>query len=277
MASLSGHFLDVMRGLPTLVAFRRAEAQTSRIREVTERYRRASLDTLRIAFASSAVLELVSTLSVALVAVTVGLRLANGDLGLRHRSGGAAPGPRGVLAAAPRRRGVPRGRRGRGHVRARRRPAVALRACRCRRGQDRGSPRRRRHRDLSRPGRAGPRPRLVGGTPYRHHGGDRPLGRRQVDPAVRARRAARARHRPPPGRRRARRRRGVARRGGSATAAAALRRRQHRRQRAPRRPRRRRRRRLGGAPPGRPRGARPPAPAGSRHPARRGRRVPVRR
>ena len=82
MASLSGHFLDVMRGLPTLVAFRRAEAQTSRIREVTERYRRASLDTLRIAFASSAVLELVSTLSVALVAVTVGLRLANGDLGL---------------------------------------------------------------------------------------------------------------------------------------------------------------------------------------------------
>ena len=52
MASLSGYFLDVMRGLPTLVAFRRAEAQTSRIREVTERYRRASLETLRIAFAS---------------------------------------------------------------------------------------------------------------------------------------------------------------------------------------------------------------------------------
>ncbi len=83
MSSLSGHFLDVMRGLPTLVAFRRAEAQTSRIREVTERYRKASLDTLRIAFASSAVLELVATLSVALVAVTVGVRLAGGDLDLR--------------------------------------------------------------------------------------------------------------------------------------------------------------------------------------------------
>ena len=54
MASLSGHFLDVMRGLPTLVAFRRAEAQTGRIREVTDRYRRASMGTLRIAFASSA-------------------------------------------------------------------------------------------------------------------------------------------------------------------------------------------------------------------------------
>jgi ATP-binding cassette subfamily C protein CydCD len=82
MASLSGHFLDVMRGLPTLVAFRRAEAQTGRIREVTDRYRRASAATLRIAFASSAVLELVATLSVATVAVTVGVRLANGDLGL---------------------------------------------------------------------------------------------------------------------------------------------------------------------------------------------------
>jgi ATP-binding cassette subfamily C protein CydCD len=82
MASLSGHFLDVMRGLPTLVAFRRAEAQTGRIREITDRYRRASAATLRIAFASSAVLELVATLSVAMVAVTVGVRLASGDLGL---------------------------------------------------------------------------------------------------------------------------------------------------------------------------------------------------
>ncbi|HEX3222603.1 MAG TPA: thiol reductant ABC exporter subunit CydD [Nocardioides sp.] len=83
MASLSGHFLDVMRGLPTLVAFRRAEAQTGRIREVTDRYRRASMATLRTAFASSAILELVATLSVALVAVTVGVRLANGGLDLR--------------------------------------------------------------------------------------------------------------------------------------------------------------------------------------------------
>ena len=82
MASLSGHFLDVMRGLPTLVAFRRAEAQTARIRAITDRYRRASLSTLRVAFASSAILELVATLSVAMVAVTVGVRLAGGHLGL---------------------------------------------------------------------------------------------------------------------------------------------------------------------------------------------------
>jgi ATP-binding cassette subfamily C protein CydCD len=82
MSSLSGHFVDVVRGLPTLVAFRRGRAQSSTIREVTDRYRRATLGTLRLAFASSAVLELVATLSVALVAVTVGLRLAAGGLGL---------------------------------------------------------------------------------------------------------------------------------------------------------------------------------------------------
>lgn len=82
LASLSGHFLDVMRGLPTLVAFRRAEAQSATIRAVTDRYRRRTLETLRIAFASSAVLELVATLSVALVAVTVGIRLSHGDLDL---------------------------------------------------------------------------------------------------------------------------------------------------------------------------------------------------
>ncbi|WP_082600666.1 thiol reductant ABC exporter subunit CydD [Nocardioides sp. Soil777] len=78
---LSGHFLDVVRGLPTLVAHRRAEAQVARIGAVTERYRRATVDTLRLAFASSSVLELVATLSVALVAVSVGLRLADATIG----------------------------------------------------------------------------------------------------------------------------------------------------------------------------------------------------
>lgn len=83
LASLSGHFLDVMRGLPTLVAFRRAEAQSGTVRAITDRYRRRTVETLRIAFASSAVLELVATLSVALVAVTVGIRLAHGSLDLQ--------------------------------------------------------------------------------------------------------------------------------------------------------------------------------------------------
>ncbi len=82
LASLSGHFVDVMRGLPTLVAYRRAKAQSASIRSVTDRYRRATNETLKLAFASSAVLELVATISVALVAVTVGLRLSNGSLEL---------------------------------------------------------------------------------------------------------------------------------------------------------------------------------------------------
>ncbi|QSR30883.1 ABC transporter permease [Nocardioides sp. S5] len=83
MEALSGHFLDVARGLPTLVAHRRAEAQVATIRSVTHRYRRATVDTLKLAFASSSVLELVATLSVALVAVTVGLRLASGSVDFR--------------------------------------------------------------------------------------------------------------------------------------------------------------------------------------------------
>jgi ATP-binding cassette subfamily C protein CydCD len=83
MAALSGHFMDVVKGLPTLVVFRRAEAQSATIRTVTHRYRVATARTLRIAFASSAVLELVATLSVALVAVVVGVRLAAGGLDLR--------------------------------------------------------------------------------------------------------------------------------------------------------------------------------------------------
>ena len=82
MSSLSGHFLDVVRGLPTLVAHRRARAQSGRIAAITDRYRQASLRTLRIAFASSLVLELVATLSVALVAVTTGVRLAQGSMSL---------------------------------------------------------------------------------------------------------------------------------------------------------------------------------------------------
>ncbi len=82
MSSLSSHFLDVVRGLPTLVVHRRATAQSRRIADFTDRYRAASLATLRLAFASSAVLELVATISVALVAVVVGVRLAGGGLDL---------------------------------------------------------------------------------------------------------------------------------------------------------------------------------------------------
>jgi thiol reductant ABC exporter CydD subunit len=82
LSALSGHFLDVMRGLPTLVSYGRAEAQVETIASVSRRHRLATMKTLRLAFMSSAALELLATISVALVAVTVGIRLANGDMPL---------------------------------------------------------------------------------------------------------------------------------------------------------------------------------------------------
>jgi thiol reductant ABC exporter CydD subunit len=82
LSALSGHFLDVMRGLPTLVSYGRAEVQVDSISLASQRHRLATMKTLRLAFMSSAALELLATISVALVAVTVGVRLANGAMPL---------------------------------------------------------------------------------------------------------------------------------------------------------------------------------------------------
>lgn len=82
LSRLSGHFLDVVAGLPTLKVFGRAKAQAESIRAITDQYRKATLRTLRIAFLSSFALELLATLSVALVAVGIGLRLVKGELDL---------------------------------------------------------------------------------------------------------------------------------------------------------------------------------------------------
>ncbi|MEV0401854.1 thiol reductant ABC exporter subunit CydD [Actinoallomurus sp. NPDC050550] len=80
---LGGHFLDVVAGLPTLRAYGRDEAQTEVVRAMADGHRRATVRTLRIAFLSSFVLEIVGTLSVALVAVPAGLRVLDGSLDLR--------------------------------------------------------------------------------------------------------------------------------------------------------------------------------------------------
>ncbi|WP_329598011.1 thiol reductant ABC exporter subunit CydD [Streptomyces pseudovenezuelae] len=82
LSRLSGHFLDVVAGLPTLKVFGRAKAQAESIRRITGEYRQATMRTLRIAFISSFALELLSTLSVALVAVTIGTRLVHGEMNL---------------------------------------------------------------------------------------------------------------------------------------------------------------------------------------------------
>jgi ATP-binding cassette, subfamily C, bacterial CydD len=79
---LGGHFLDVVEGLPTLAVFRRAKAEAALIRRVTEEHRAATMGTLRVAFLSAFVLELLATLAVALVAVEIGLRLLYGRLDL---------------------------------------------------------------------------------------------------------------------------------------------------------------------------------------------------
>jgi ATP-binding cassette subfamily C protein CydD len=83
LAMLSRHFLDVIRGLPTLRAFNRGEAQAASLAEVGDRYRRTTMATLRSAFLSGAVLELAATIGVALVAVTVGVRLVDGAIGFQ--------------------------------------------------------------------------------------------------------------------------------------------------------------------------------------------------
>jgi ATP-binding cassette, subfamily C, bacterial CydCD len=77
---LAGHFLDVVAGLPTLKVFGRAKAQIAAVRDITNHYRAATMATLKVAFLSSLILELLATFSVALVAVAVGLRLLGGHV-----------------------------------------------------------------------------------------------------------------------------------------------------------------------------------------------------
>lgn len=82
LAVLGHHFLDLVAGLDVLVAFGRGRHQSSRLRDLATEYRRATMRTLRVAFLSALVLELLATLSVALIAVSVGLRLVEGRLDL---------------------------------------------------------------------------------------------------------------------------------------------------------------------------------------------------
>src|SRR4051794_30062303 len=79
---LASRFLDVVAGLDVLTAFGRARGQSRRIAADSERYRAETMRTLRVGFLSGLSLELLASLSVALVAVSVGLRLVAGDLDL---------------------------------------------------------------------------------------------------------------------------------------------------------------------------------------------------
>ncbi|QSO51694.1 thiol reductant ABC exporter subunit CydD [Alicyclobacillus curvatus] len=85
LSLLSGHFLDVVRGLTTLKVFNRSRVQVNIIRQMTDAYREATMRSLRVAFLSALVLELLTTLSTAVVAVLLGLRLLNGHIDF-HRA-----------------------------------------------------------------------------------------------------------------------------------------------------------------------------------------------
>ncbi|WP_394941011.1 thiol reductant ABC exporter subunit CydD [Psychromicrobium sp. YIM B11713] len=79
---LSQHLAELARGLPVLIGLGRSAAQRAALRELGEEYRRSTMLTLRTAFLSALALELIATLSVAVVAVFIGVRLVYGQLGL---------------------------------------------------------------------------------------------------------------------------------------------------------------------------------------------------
>jgi ATP-binding cassette subfamily C protein CydCD len=79
---LSGHLVELARGVPVLVGLGRLRAQTEALRVVSQQYRDTTMTTLRVAFLSALALELIATLSVAVVAVFVGVRLVYGTMTL---------------------------------------------------------------------------------------------------------------------------------------------------------------------------------------------------
>lgn len=78
---LSNHFADLIEGLPTLQAFARARAQKKGVELTESKYRQATMRVLYVSFLSSFALELLASLSVAVIAVTIGFRLVYGDVG----------------------------------------------------------------------------------------------------------------------------------------------------------------------------------------------------
>ncbi len=82
MQRLRGRMLDLISGLPTLRALGRSHGPAERVRELGDAHRAATMGALRVAFLSGLVLELLTTLSVALIAVSMGFRLAAGSIGL---------------------------------------------------------------------------------------------------------------------------------------------------------------------------------------------------
>ncbi|MGR0161008.1 thiol reductant ABC exporter subunit CydD [Paenarthrobacter nitroguajacolicus] len=82
LRKLSGHILELAKGLPVLVGLGRAAEQRAALEDISEQYRTRTMGTLRTAFLSALALELIATISVAVVAVFIGVRLVHGDMPL---------------------------------------------------------------------------------------------------------------------------------------------------------------------------------------------------
>ena len=80
LSRMSAHFLDVLQGLPTLKIFGRSTAERERVAEVSDEFKERTLKVLRFAFLSGLVLEFTTTISIALVAVALGMRLLYGNI-----------------------------------------------------------------------------------------------------------------------------------------------------------------------------------------------------
>lgn len=79
---LSHHLLELARGLPVLIGLRRAGTQRQALKQVSDSYQRTTMNTLKAAFMSGLALELLASLSVAIIAVVIGIRLVTGSMEL---------------------------------------------------------------------------------------------------------------------------------------------------------------------------------------------------
>ncbi|RMG34979.1 MAG: thiol reductant ABC exporter subunit CydD [Gammaproteobacteria bacterium] len=84
LARMGGYFLNVLQALPTLKMFNASRREGTRIARVSEDFRRSTMQVLRVAFLTSAVLEFLAAISIALIAVFIGFRLLDGEMAFFH-------------------------------------------------------------------------------------------------------------------------------------------------------------------------------------------------
>ncbi len=84
LSRMGAYFLDILQGLTTLKALGRSREQTGMVEKVSDQYRRTTMGVLKVTFTSALIIELVATLSTAVIAVEIGLRLLYGRIGFEQ-------------------------------------------------------------------------------------------------------------------------------------------------------------------------------------------------